>query len=292
MSGYGEKLNDYDIRLDNEHMTLNLLWLREVAASSESLLSSPLCHRFHELQYVLDGFIEIRLYDRALRLEKGQLYLLTPGTLHETIGYSENTRKLVLAFDGEFTDDELRRRMEAVSGTLVKETDVLRELAALLIKTGASGGRFAQTEIQCLAEAFFFELAGIASLPSRSDDSSGLGKKGCSAQEKAGRVVEYIRENTRRKSDETALTVTELAERFFISRRHLNRLCSTATGKTARQLIDSEKLRYICEMLTSTNFTLLEIASMTGFSSEYSLVRFFKANEGYTPGQYRKYTTE
>ena len=47
----------------------------------------------------------------------------------------------------------------------------------------------------------------------------------------------------------------------------------------------------IDRMDTAVCISATEIAAVTGFSSEYALNRFFKYNEGYTLGQYRRLVT-
>ena len=87
------------------------------------------------------------------------------------------------------------------------------------------------------------------------------------------------------------VTVSELADRLHISVRQLDRLCVQTLEKTPKEFIDGERLKYIKKMLSLTECSLAEIAVMSGFSSEYALIRFFKQKEGYTPGECRKYTT-
>lgn len=88
------------------------------------------------------------------------------------------------------------------------------------------------------------------------------------------------------------MTVQELADIFPMSKRHLSRLCEEVTGKTPRQLIDEERLKCLRGLLTTTDYPLSRISSLMGFSSENSMIRFFRSKEGYTPSQYRKYTTQ
>lgn len=48
---------------------------------------------------------------------------------------------------------------------------------------------------------------------------------------------------------------------------------------------------YIKELIGNSGLSFTEIAAVTDFSSEYALNRFFKYNEGYTLGQYRRLVT-
>ena len=110
-------------------------------------------------------------------------------------------------------------------------------------------------------------------------------KKRFYKQETVDKIIQYIRSNTENYFE----TVDTIAQHFHISKRHLDRICVDVTGKTARELLDEERLRYIRELLATTSYTLHEIAFLSGFTNEQSLIRFFRQREGYTPGQYRKY---
>ncbi len=77
--------------------------------------------------------------------------------------------------------------------------------------------------------------------------------------------------------------------------RHLNLSCSRTSyiihdvlDKTFPVLIREERLRRVKTLLVSSNMTLKEVASRTGFSDEYYLSRIFKHENGQTPGQYKK----
>ena len=44
----------------------------------------------------------------------------------------------------------------------------------------------------------------------------------------------------------------------------------------------------ICEYLKNTNYSLKEIAILTGFYDEFSMSKVFKRIEGMPPGEYRR----
>ena len=98
-------------------------------------------------------------------------------------------------------------------------------------------------------------------------------------------MIAYIKSN----EGNRFVKIDDITRFLHISARHLNRICMETRQKTVRVILDEERLRYIRELLSTTGYTLHEIAFLSGFSSEQSLIRFFHRKEGYTPTQYRRY---
>ena len=55
-----------------------------------------------------------------------------------------------------------------------------------------------------------------------------------------------------------------------------------------QQLVDDVRLKRIRMLLETTDLSLSDIADRVGYSSEFSLNRFFKNAEGMSAGRYRQ----
>ncbi|MCL2111952.1 MAG: AraC family transcriptional regulator [Clostridiales bacterium] len=84
------------------------------------------------------------------------------------------------------------------------------------------------------------------------------------------------------------ISLETLARHLHISRRHANRIFNkmfnTTFGKTLRLL----RLTYAKRLLSTTEFSVEDIAEQVGLSSAQSLRKLFKQSEGITISQYRK----
>ncbi len=78
------------------------------------------------------------------------------------------------------------------------------------------------------------------------------------------------------------------ASQVLISVRQLNRLFVENIGMSISDIIQREKMKRIKYLLETTKMSIADISEKTGFSSEYSLSRFFKNKEGIPPSRYRE----
>jgi AraC family transcriptional regulator, transcriptional activator of pobA len=79
------------------------------------------------------------------------------------------------------------------------------------------------------------------------------------------------------------LSVTEYASKLSITQHHLNFITKTVTGKTATEVI---RTRYILEakrLLTFSDYSVSEVASLLGFFDSSYFAKIFKAETGITP---------
>ncbi len=281
------KLNDYYITVSDEHVSLSVYWFRSVLAEKESLLVQNSRHRFFELHYVLAGALRLRLEGEERYLSAGMFIMIPPKCVHEITWAEEGTEKLVFGFDAQAKTDAVARRLWRVDGQCVPETKAMRALAEILLHTEHEDTELRGIQIRCLTEAFFLEALSLIVPGDPEETPVPAEKKACSNRELADRLQKAIAEGVRGGN----ASVSWLADRLYISRRQLLRFCQEKYGKTPSQMIEDEKLNFIREILATTDHTLSEIAFLTGFSSEHSLIRFFREREGYTPHVYRKNAT-
>jgi len=278
-----QKLNRFYIRVSDEYCSLTVSWLRIVRAEHENLTTSRNRHHFYELQNMLDGGISFRVSDKDLHLGKGEFVLTPIDCYHEITEYEENTCKLVFGFDAEINDEKLKSKLSDMEIKVYEESGTMRGLAQLFDSLTFASSSTVGIQIRSMTEAFFFAMLD-AMFPDTNTYS--YGRKSDYKKDLVEQIVQYVRSH----AGNRFVTVEDLTNVFHLSRRHMSRICMETAGKTPREILDEERLRYIRELLTTTSYTLHEIAFLTGFNSEQSLVRFFKAKENYTPARYRKDT--
>jgi AraC-like DNA-binding protein len=82
--------------------------------------------------------------------------------------------------------------------------------------------------------------------------------------------------------------VATLADALGCNRRTLLTRFRECTGKTLRDYLISERLRYAAKLLRETDKTVAEIAFATGFSRQSNLSQSFRQVYGHTPREYRR----
>lgn len=95
-------------------------------------------------------------------------------------------------------------------------------------------------------------------------------------------VIHYIGKHY---MDEISLSL--LADTFYLSKEHLSRLFKKETGTNLFSYIMELKLNDAKKLLTSTEMTLEEIAFKLGFSNGNYFSKVFKKNIGQSPREYK-----
>ncbi|MFN8346998.1 MAG: helix-turn-helix domain-containing protein [Spirosomataceae bacterium] len=83
------------------------------------------------------------------------------------------------------------------------------------------------------------------------------------------------------------LKITDYAEMLHVSPNHLNKCVKTTTGKSAHDLLNEMLLLEAKVLLKQTNHNITEIAYKIGKNEVTDFVRFFKAQTGLRPTEYR-----
>lgn len=83
-------------------------------------------------------------------------------------------------------------------------------------------------------------------------------------------------------------TVNFYANELNLTPVHLNRICKSATQKSALEIIHEQLLKEAKKYLSGTTNTIAEIAYFLGFKDPAHFSKFFKKKEGTPPGKFRK----
>jgi transcriptional regulator GlxA family with amidase domain len=96
-------------------------------------------------------------------------------------------------------------------------------------------------------------------------------------------VLGFIQENY----SQSSFSAKTLADQFGMSISNLSHYFKNRTGTVVSSYIAALRLERAKELLRTTNLTVAEIASESGYCHVCTLMRQFKANENTTPRQYR-----
>lgn len=95
-------------------------------------------------------------------------------------------------------------------------------------------------------------------------------------------VQQYIEEHFTQE-----LTVTGLAERFFISPCHLTHSFKEQVGYSPKQYLRLLRLAYAKELMETTDLPVAEAAVRAGFADVNHFIRSFRETYGVPPGKWR-----
>ena len=95
-------------------------------------------------------------------------------------------------------------------------------------------------------------------------------------------VLSYIRQNHR------TITLSQLAEHFHYSKPHMCTIIKQNTGVSFSTLIRELRMSEAAKYLTKTDFSVSDIADITGYNSPDNFSRVFRKTYGMSPLEYRK----
>lgn len=81
--------------------------------------------------------------------------------------------------------------------------------------------------------------------------------------------------------------LADYAQALALSERHLRRLCVSATGLSARALIETIRLREASRLLAYTRMRVQEVGFALGYEDPAYFARVFRRGTGLSPGDYR-----
>lgn len=95
------------------------------------------------------------------------------------------------------------------------------------------------------------------------------------------RILNYLNDNFTQR-----LTVEQVAMRFGYSRSRFSHLFKTTVGYSLPQYLNMLRCRSVCDVLLSTDMTIVELATDAGFNSTHTFYTAFKVCYGMTPREY------
>ncbi|NBJ94379.1 response regulator [Parablautia muri] len=89
------------------------------------------------------------------------------------------------------------------------------------------------------------------------------------------------------------ISLKELAEKvLFMNQDYLSHLFAEKKGISFSVFLRQIRMEHAKELLERENFSVTEVASMTGYNDTSQFIRFFKQETGMTPKKYRTYVRE
>ena len=267
---FSHNISKFDIIIDNPLLDCRIFWARVVSSENESLFTQYTKHSFYEIQYALKGKIGMLLGDdRTVNVAESEFIIVPPDTYHQIIDSDSVGARFIMAFSMK----PKLKAAEKLVGLLsepapIPETPHMRELLSVILDTEYENDPVTKESIKKLVECFLLEVLQKIRIQSKNKYSSSSASQ---KKSDTSRISAYIKE-----ANGIGVTVSDIAKKFSISERQLNRIFNETEGRSLQAVIHSEKLKRIEELVASTSLTLSEIAELCGFSDEYAMNKFFK----------------
>jgi len=264
-------IGKYDIEIENELLKCRIYWARMIGSETESLFTQYTKHTFYEIQYALEGRIVMKIGDNEqIEINTSEYAVIPPDTYHQIIDGDSIGVRFIMAFSLEVKDQSLHGLPEKLSLiTPRRETGYMRKLLEIIVERNYHDEPIRRRLITDYLECFMLEFIE-AIMPYRSGNTPD-GVKLSENEIRVAKIERFISDY-----NGIGIEISDVARRFNISERHLNRIFVSVTGKTLKEAINRHKLRKIEEFVAATSLSFREISELCGFSDEYSMNKFFK----------------
>ncbi len=239
-------------------------------------------HTSCEVGYLYNGDITLVCGGKEYRVTSKMVYLLPSCMQHEVIINDREHYDRLLMFINPWTNarmlySEIIQNM--LMGFTFKEPIVLKDdfgcdeiLRRIEQELGRSDALSDEVTAGIVTEflAALIRNSGIETVP-KPESSLVI------------RIKEYIREHISEK-----IVISELAERFYISKFHLSHLFKEQMGMSPKQFLTFARLSKAHALLEREDMSISEISDACGFSNASEMTRQFKEYHGISPTRFRK----
>ncbi|MFN2747874.1 MULTISPECIES: AraC family transcriptional regulator [Bacillus] len=251
-------------------------------------MNAPHVHESYELYYLLNGERTYFINQSVYTAEKGSMIIINPHDLHRTSSTEvEEFERILVNFSHDFIEPFLDsstypllpfpEHTNFISFTLREQTSVEQLLMEMKKECRLKQEGFEDVVRALLLQLLFTIYRTLAS--GRQSETRPLHPM----DEKISEIASYIQANFKE-----TLTLTSLADLFYISPSYLSRVFKKVTGFHLHEYIRHIRIREAKKYLRDTDEKILNIAEETGFKHISHFNKTFKDIVGIPPLQYRK----
>lgn len=243
-------------------------------------------HSFYELHFCLSGSCRLGIDQiGTVNLDNNHFLIIPPKKPHRFQSTGETFSELVMGFsvaynkghpDAPFFEDAFAR---VQANTCYPATDVMRLCVEHMLRNAFDRQAGLPTAMSAFVQLLMLELARQIA-PQQINYQ--YGKEQYKHDLRFEQIEKFIRDNVSQK-----ITTEDISRQLNMSVKQLDRIVKKETNVTLCTMINQIKLERIKQLLESTQYTLADVAEHVGYSNAYNMSRFFKREEGMSPGMYR-----
>ena len=281
-----DKLSSLDLKLQIDDLQASVLWFRVMEHQGDWLISRH-THSSYEFHFVRSGGCRVKLDDGGFSARQGEFYLTAPGVFHEQsplgdgsyIEYSINY-DLTAPADGQGEGSHLLHALREAPCRPYSDIFGAMEYFSAALEAAQEQPLGYYNSIQSLCVLILTTAARtLCGTAARYTVPTRVAKD----EYRFTQLQKYMQDNLC-----SNISARDLENHMYLSERQIRRIIQQKTGKTTKEYINFLRLQRAKQLLQESNCTVREISDQLGFTSEYYFNHFFKREEGYPPGVYRK----
>lgn len=270
---------NYTFNLLTESLPRQKMILRSVASAKYGgdWYSIPHAHTYTELFYIVGGDGQFQINDMIFPVQPNQLVVVNPNILHTEVSYEDHPLEyIVLGIEGlELTtpgDEDSRHCIYSFP----EQNAVLNSMRSILQEMQ---DRKQEYETICLAymDIITVQLMRNASVSVSQTQARFPANRQCAA------VRHYIDQHYKEN-----INLDMLAERVNINKYYMSHAFKREYGVSPINYLIFCRIREGKRLLSETDLSLSQIATVLGFSSSSYFSQSFRNSEGMSPSEYRR----
>lgn len=261
-------------------------------------------HKMYEVYYLMEGSRKYFIDDSIYLVNAGSLVLIDADSVHKTSSMGDIPHsRIVVNFRLDFLED-FSDQVKALNLTSIFKTkftvlplsfkykltieNILSRLMDLQDYEEHQDANLTTDENGISSQAVLSKLLLSELLIHIKEYINVLEQKEYESHQivnnKVDKIIKYIC-----KHYTEDLTLTSIAEQFYISPFYLSKIFKRSTNLSIVEYINSLRIRQAKELLETSSTKIAEIAEIVGFSSSSHFSRTFKLVTGLSPQQYKKF---
>ena len=268
-------INRYEIKpQDFQKLNSKLLYI-SMSKYEGDWNSIPHTHHFAELFYVVSGKGKFWLENKTYPISPNDLIIVPPNTEHTELSYNANPREyIVLGIEGiTFLDSETSSSRDIYN---YPERTELSNLLNLILKEVQDKQPGYHLVCQNLLDVLLIQIIRRQKLVPAPISFTKMTKE-------CGQIKQYLDSNY---ADN--INLDSLAAMAHMNKYYLVHAFTKYTGLSPISYLNAKRLESSRNLLTSTDFSIAQIASSVGFSSQSYFSQAFRKEMNMTPNEYRK----
>lgn len=240
--------------------------------------SIPHIHHFSELIYVVEGQGLFLLNGVESPITAGDLIIVSPNLEHTEKSYSAHPMEyIVLGIEG-ITFQKETDGTKRLIYNYRREPDVA-VLLNLLLREAQHERDGSGLACQNLLEVLLIHIFRMQKVLPAPFTATKMTKE-------CGLIKRYLDSNFA-----DPITLDQLAALAHMSKYYLVHAFTKYTGLSPISYLNAKRLETSRDLLSTTDYSIAQVASLVGFSSQSYFAQVFKKESGMTPAQYRKNET-
>lgn len=283
-----QKLSELDLKITLDNLCIDVLWFRAMQSDGKVTINRHK-HSSFEFHFIYSGSSLVELDDGAFTAKAGEFYLTAPSVNHSQT-FDSSYIELSLNCDIRLFENKpseavyiLSTLKEAVCKP-VKDTTGITDMFLSVLREAYFQNAGFYSQVRCLTAAII--IAASRAISGLIPANYILPHKQRKNEYRIVQIEKFIEDNIM-----SRLAPSDISRVMYLSEKQIFRIITGARGISTKELILSFKLKRAKKLLIeNTDLTVGQISEMLHFSSEYYFNQFFKREEGYPPGVYRKST--